>query len=156
EVVAAGGREGHRQGIAVAGLAEGQVGEGGDAVHHRHGGGAAQCRTARVVAQGDGHAAAVDRIPLGVVDLDGQAERAAYGDGRGRLGGDRQVVGGLQLVIGEGGDQQVGHGGTQPGGQVVAGPGGVAIAAVEDVVEIGGGERVERRQGLGVAGQGGT
>ena len=114
--------------------------------------GAAQGCVARVVPQGDRHGATADRIPQAVLDLDGQAEGTAGDDARRRLGLDRDLAG--DLITGEVGNQEVGDRRAQPGGQVVAGPGGVAVVAVEDVVEIGGGERVEGGQGLGVAGQG--
>ena len=99
----------------------------------------------------DRHGAAADRIPQAVLDLDGQAEGLPATTLDGGSVCDRHLAG--DLITGEGGNQEVGDRGAQPGGQVVAGPGGVAVVAVEDVVEIGGGKRVERGQGLGVAGQ---
>ena len=90
-----------------------------------------------------------DRVRLaggkeqGRVLVDGDGRRAAHAGGlRRRISRQR-------------GNQQVGHRGAQAGHQVVAGRGRIGpVAAGGHVVEVGAGEAVKRRQGLGKAVEG--
>ncbi len=84
--------DGHGQGIAGAGLVEGQAGERGEAVVDRRRVVAAQGCAVGVAVEGDRHGAARDGVPLAVFDLDLKSEGLVGADGCGRLGGDGDLA----------------------------------------------------------------